>query len=137
MERLSFHDLTPAQQAHFGNGLGPGWMSDRLRGLITKTASWFFKDASWRHHDFGYSLGYTKAHRRLYDWKFYRAMLRDAVSQPVLIWGVAAPVAILIATLFFVAVRAFGGQSGFHFGTGYRSLEQILSDYESEASHDI
>ncbi|KPU83692.1 hypothetical protein JI58_07905 [Marinosulfonomonas sp. PRT-SC04] len=129
MARPSFADLTPAQQAHFGNGLGPSWLPNWLRTSITETASWFFKDASWRHHDFGYSLGYTKAHRRQYDWKFYRAMLRDAVSQPALIWIVAAPVAILIATLFFLAVRAFGGRSGFHFGTGYRSLEQILSDY--------
>lgn len=130
MSRPSFHDLTPDQQAQFGNGIGPVWMPNWMRGLITKTASWFFKDASWRHHDFGYSVGYSRMHRRLYDRKFYRAMLRDAVSQPALVWLIAAPVAILIATLFFIAVRLFGGFGSFHFGTGYRSLAEILSDYE-------
>lgn len=129
MTRPSFHDLTPAQQAIFGNGVGPVWMSNRARGLITKTASWFFKDASWRHHDFGYSVGYSLVHRRLYDRKFYRAMLRDALSQPALIWPIAAPVAILIATLFFIAVRLFGGFGSFYYGTEYRSLDAILSDY--------
>lgn len=130
--RPSYTDLTPAQQANFGNGVGPVWMSGRARGLITKTASWFFKDASWRHHDFGYSLGYSKAHRRLYDWKFYKAMLRDALSQPALIWPVAAPLAILISTLFYIAVRALGNRGSFHFGTAYRSLDEILADYESD-----
>lgn len=127
--RPSFHDLTPEQQAHFGNGVGPVWMPDWARGLITKTASWFFKDASWRHHDFGYSLGYSKKHRRLYDHKFYRAMLRYAISLPAMIWPIAAPIAILFATLFFVAVRLFGGIGCFYFGTEYRSLDDILLDY--------
>ena len=130
--RPSFTDLTPAQQANFGNGVGPVWLPDRARGMITQTASWFFKDASWRHHDFGYSLGHTKEHRRIYDWKFYRVMLSDAVSQPALIWPLAMPVALTIATLFYIAVRTFGGLGSFSFGTAYRSLDEILSDYESD-----
>lgn len=127
--RPSFHDLTPEQQADFGNGVGPVWMPNWARGLITETASWFFKDASWRHHDFGYSIGYSPAHRRLYDRKFCTAMLRDAVSQPALIWPIATPAAIIITALFYAAVRLFGGLGSFHFGTKYRSLDAILSDY--------
>lgn len=132
MKRTSFHDLTLHQQAHFGNGVGPMWLSDRVRSLITQSASWFFKDASWRHHDFGYSLGYSKEHRRLYDWKFYNAMLRDAMSQPTAIWLIAAPVAVVVATLFYIAVRAFGALGSFSFGTAFRSLDEILSDYEND-----
>jgi len=132
--RPSFYDLTPAQQASFGNGVGPVWLSERTRGLITRTASWFFKDASWRHHDFGYSVGYSRMHRHLYDRKFYHAMLRDAVSQPALVWPVAAPTAIIIATLFYAAVRLFGNLGSFHFGTEYRPLDEIMSDYPDDKS---
>lgn len=68
-------------------------------------------------------------HRLLYDHNFYRAMLRDAISQPAMIWLIAAPAAIIIATLFFAAVRLFGGVGCFYFGTEYRSLDEILLDY--------
>ena len=130
MSRPSFHDLTPDQQARFGNGLGPVWLPDRLRSFITNVGSWFFKDASWRHHDFGYSLGYTEAHRRLYDWKFFKAMLKDAVSQPVWCILFYTPLAILLSIIFFLAVFLLGWIKSFHYGDHYRDLPDILSDYE-------
>ena len=124
--RPSFHDLTPDQQLQFGNGVGPYWWPRWARAVVTGLASWFFKSASWRHHDFGYSIGYTAAHRRLYDWKFLVAMLRDAVRQPMPV----VPVAIIVATIFWIAVRV-GGRPSFYFGNGYRSLIQILADFEA------
>lgn len=131
--RPSFSDLTADQQAHFGNGLGPFWLPDPVRKFITETASWFFKSASWRHHDFGYSLGYTEAHRRLYDWKFFKAMLNDALRQPWHIWLIASPLAVFLAVAFFLSVFLFGWISSFHYGGRYRSIDEILADYEELA----
>ncbi len=129
MQRPSFSDLTPEQQRQFGNGVGPGWMPAWMRRLITTTASWFFKDASWRHHDFGYAVGGDRWDRARCDWKFFTAMLRDAVSQPLLIWPFAAPVAILISFVFYIAVRLFGGCGSFEFRDRYATLEEVTKTY--------
>lgn len=130
MSRPSFHDLTPEQQAQFGNGVGPYWLPDRLRQMITKTASWFFKDASWRHHDFGYAVGGDRWDRARCDWKFLIAMLRDALSHP-LIWSpIAAPTALLMSLVLFLAVR-IGGQFGsFKYRNGYASLDDVIEAYK-------
>ncbi|MBI1495408.1 hypothetical protein [Halocynthiibacter styelae] len=128
MKRPSFHDLTPEQQAQFGNGVGPCWLPDPLRRMITETASWFFKDASWRHHDFGYAVGGDQWDRARCDWKFFMAMLRDALSHPK--WRIIRiPLALMIALMFFLAVRIGGQLGSFEYRADYASLEEILEDY--------
>ena len=131
MNRPSFHDLTAHQQRQFGNGVGPYWLPDRLRNLITQTASWFFKDASWRHHDFGYAVGGDRWDRARCDWKFFTAMMRDAISQS-LIWSpIAVPAALLISLAFFLTVR-IGGQFGsFDYRDSYASLEDVIGGYRT------
>lgn len=137
--RPKFSDLTPEQQLHFGNGLGPYWFSDAMRAFITKQASWFFKTASWRHHDFGYVVGGDRWDRARCDWKFYAAMLRDAwdckpISRIVLIDLLAMPfvilLALILASIFYTAVR-IGGQFGsFEYRDSYASLDEVIAAYE-------
>lgn len=68
--RPSYRDLTPDQKAALCNGVGSDWMPYWLRKLLTLLSGWFFDEASWCHHDFGYAVGYTEAHRLQYDQKF-------------------------------------------------------------------
>ncbi|MFV1530535.1 MULTISPECIES: hypothetical protein [unclassified Phaeobacter] len=127
MSRPSFDDLTEAQKLRFGNGVGPYWLPDRLRALITDTASWFFCDASWRHHDFGYAVGGDRWDRARCDWKFFVAMLHDAVTQRWPLALVTVPTALLLSVLFYLAVR-IGGQFGsFDYRQEYATLAEILS----------
>lgn len=81
MKRPQFSELTREQQKYFGNGIGPYWLPERIRKFITSSVSWFFEDASWRHHDFGYVVGGDRWDRARCDWKFFIAMMRDAISQ--------------------------------------------------------
>ncbi len=128
MQRPSFHDLTSAQQATFGNGVGPYWLPTWVRDFITKTASWFFNDASWRHHDFGYVVGGDRWDRARCDWKFLTAMLRDALSQNK--WRVLRiPIALLIALFFYVMVRTFGQFGSFDYRDSYASIEHVRAAY--------
>ena len=129
MRRPSFHDLTLEQQARFGNGVGPYWLPDWARAGITSTACWFFKDASWRHHDFGYVVGGDRWDRARCDWKFLIAMLRDAITQPRLTWPVAAPVAVLISLFFYVNVRLFGQLGSFRNRDRYLSIDEIMTRF--------
>jgi len=125
VQRPSFYDLTPEQQVLFGNGVGPYWLPDWARQLTTKTASWFFKDASWRHHDFGYTVGGDRWDRARCDWKFFTAMLGDAVTQPVKTWIILAPSALAISLFFYVVVRLFGQFGSFKYRENYAVLEDI------------
>jgi hypothetical protein len=128
MRPPKFTDLIPAQQAHFGNGLGPYWLPDRARRFITSQMSWFFADASWRHHDFGYAVGGDRWDRARCDRKFLAAMWRDALSQERLI---AVPLALMLALTFYIAVR-IGGQFGsFVCRDGYADMDEILATYGS------
>lgn len=139
MRRPRFSDLTDDQQKYFGNGLGPYWLPDAVRAFLTDTASWFFRTASWRHHDFGYGVGGDRWDRARCDWKFYTAMLRDAITQRphrtallnVLLLLPAVPIALVLATAFFIAVR-IGGQFGsFEYRDHYASLDEVIAAYES------
>lgn len=128
MRRPSFHDLTAAQQAQFGNGLGPFWFPRWLRNLITGAGSWFFDDACWRHHDFGYEVGGDRFDRARCDWKFFWAMLKDAISQPGLFWVLKFHLAILISIAFYLAVRLVGARS-FQYRDRYLSTAEVLGTY--------
>ena len=127
MQRPQFEQLTPEQQLNFGNGVGPGWLPASVRDFITKTASWFFKSASWRHHDFGYAVGGDRWDRARCDWRFYAAMLKDAFCQRYVfltLWP-----ALILATAFYVAVR-IGGQFGsFEYRDHYATLAEIIEVY--------
>lgn len=125
MNRPNFSDLTAAEQAQFGNGVGPSWFPKWARRLITKSASWFFEDASWRHHDFGYVVGGDRWDRARCDYKFLAAMLKDAVSQPWYVFPVAAPLAILISLFFYVMVRILGQFGSFEYRDRYRTLAEV------------
>ena len=129
MERPSYSSLSPEQKSKVCNGIGPGWFPEWLRNLITETMSWFFDDASWCHHDFGYLLGFTEGYRWLYDWKFLKAMCRDAVFQKNWKWKTTAPVALLLSVFFYLAVMLFGW-IGFHYGDRYRTVNEILDAAE-------
>lgn len=127
MPRPSFMDLSPSQQAMFGNGVGPYWMSDRARQTITGFASWFFKDASWRHHDFGYFVGGDYWDRERCDWKFFAAMLRDSVTQSGPLGWVLVPVAIIISLFFYICVRVGGGLGSFQYRDIPASLDDVIN----------
>jgi hypothetical protein len=131
--RPSFSDLTPAQQALFGNGLGPFWWPDRLRTFVTSRASWFFGEASWRHHDFGYAVGGDRWDRARCDWRFFQAMWRDAWrfdrgdTQSLSYWLLPTElVAAALSVVFYLAVR-LGGQFGsFQYRDRYATLSEAL-----------
>lgn len=112
--------LTSEEQLHFGNGVGPAWFPEWLRKLVTGYASFYFKQASWKHHDFGYTKGYTDEHRREYDDKFLVAMKKDA-DELILSKKLAA---LALSQAFYSAVR-LGGKASFFFCNRYRSLEEI------------
>lgn len=126
IKRPSFSDLSADERKHFGNGVGPYWLSDRCRALITKTASWFFKNACWRHHDFGYAVGGDRFDRARGDWRFFIAMLKDAMSSNIFI----APLAVTISAVFYISVRIGGGWGSFKYRNAYASISVILKSFK-------
>lgn len=126
MKRPQFQDLPTAIQEQFGNGVGPYWLPDWARERITGTASWFFDEASWLHHDFGYAVGGDRWDRARCDWKFYKAMLRDATQIGFTDWPFHVLFALTLATFFYLAVR-IGGQFGsFQYRDRYLSIDEIV-----------
>lgn len=131
--RPSFSKLSPAQQHRFGGGIGPRWMSRGKRRWITETASWYFREADWRHHYFGYVVGGDRWDRARCDGRFLGAMLRDAIAQktewpiaPQAEWFIKAVAAIITSMVFYAAVR-IGGQFGsFVYRERYASLEEVF-----------
>lgn len=133
--RPCFYDLTPAQQIAFGNGVGPDWFPEWLRFIITHWVSWFFQDASWRHHDFGYRMGYTEEHRQRYDRLFLKAMLRDAKQQKhgflkhTKMWS-----AMVMSYFFYLCVRTFGQ---FFFNYDHRYDYTVLDVYVPDKTENL
>ena len=119
--RPSYRDLTPDQRKQLCNGVGSDWMPRWLRKLLTLLSGWFFDEASWCHHDFGYTIGYTEVHRLEYDRKFLAAMLRDADR----LSGLKRMTAQLLARVFYRSVRAFGGKS-FYYADRYRTMDELF-----------
>ncbi len=100
-------ELTPSEQARYGNGIGPHWFPNVLRRWITDFCSQFFREASWRRHDYGYHRGGSELHRIRCDGLFLVAMRRDVYRSPWY-WK---PLTWLLAHLFYIAVRLFGWAS--------------------------
>lgn len=117
-DHISYRDLTPEQRKRLCNGVGSDWMPRWLRKLLTLLSGWFFDEASWCHHDFGYTVGYTEVHRLEYDRKFLAAMLRDAGRGGL----VRYVIAVQLSLLFYVMVRVFGRFS-FSYGNEFTNLE--------------
>ncbi len=122
--RPSYSELTEAQKKLICNGVGSDWTPDFIRNALTKMSRWFFNDASWCHHDFGYSIGHTEKHRYLYDRKFLEAMLSDASQFDDMKYVIA----LLLSYIFYFSVRSLGW-IGFHYGERYRTLEEVLAIY--------
>lgn len=114
-----YQDLTPEQRAVLCNGVGPEWFPTWLVKVITASSSLFFNEASWCHHDFGYSIGHTEADRLHCDRKFLEAMKRDAVLS-----GTLAIVALPLAYMFYCSVRLFG-KYAFRYADSYLSQEDL------------
>ena len=114
--KIRWADLTPQQQAQFGNGCGPDWLP---RLLVKILFGWFF-EASCRRHDFAYSRGGDAADRLAADRGFLKAMIRDAKR---LHWSLRLP-AFVEALAFYGLVRAFGGIT--FDGGRYKALQELL-----------
>lgn len=123
--RPSYTELTQEQRAIICNGVGADWTPPVVRKALTKATQWFFDDASWCHHDFGYSIGYTEKHRKLYDRKFLDAMLSDSSKAT----GFKKIVAYTLSYTFYSVVRAVGW-IGFEYGTRYKTIDEIMKKYQ-------
>lgn len=121
-DKPHFDDLDENQRLAFGNGVGPGWLPDWARMVITGYASWFVGEASWKHHDFNYGRGFTEADRLDADRMFREKMLEDvaALSFPkrLLAWFTIA--------FFYRAVRRYGSRS-FFYCNRYRTLDEMIA----------
>lgn len=116
-KRPSYDSATPEQLKLICNGCGAAWMPNWLRSALTKTSSWYFDEASWNHHDFGYYLGYKEYHRFEYDNKFLEAMLRD--SRNLVLYK--SIFAYILSFTFYGLVRCFGWIN-FYYGSNYKTL---------------
>lgn len=96
-----------------------------VRKALTKATQCFFDDASWCHHDFGYSIGYTETHRKLYDRKFLDAMLSDSSKSK----GIKKIAAYTLSYSFYVIVRCVGW-IGFEYGPRYKTVSEIVQKYQ-------
>jgi len=119
MSLARWHDLTPQQQAHFGNGCGPAWLPDVLTTFIF---SWFFT-ASCRRHDFAYTRGGHEAARKMADMGFLKAMLADVAMAAV----VYRPFLWLLAWVFYALVHVFG-KHRFNYGEPLRLANILFHD---------
>lgn len=130
LRRPKFDEFPPKLRPYLGNGVGNELLPDWAIGFLTQTANWFFDEASWRHHDFGYTIGGDKWDRKRCDWKFFKAMRKDAWRQNLILWPIAAPAAYLIAVVFYLAVR-IGGWRSFAFQAGYTTQEELIERAET------
>lgn len=124
MKRPQFEDLAPEQVRLLDFDVGPGWLPKRWRRFLTQTASWFFDEASWQHHDFGYAVGGDRWDRARCDWKFLSAMLRDARAQR----AVLIIPAVLLALIFYIAVRIGGQFSSFRYRDSYATIDEVIKN---------
>lgn len=118
---VRWSELTPKQQADFGNGCGPKWFP----GWIIKLLFGWFSNASCRRHDFGYERGGSESDKVVVDNGFRNAMLRDAerlAEQHKYAKHIAAWI---VAEAFYLIVKNLGWMR-FKYGP-YQTLEEVLS----------
>lgn len=122
--KIAWSDLTPEQQAEFGNGCGPSWLPEKVANVLF---GWFF-EASCRHHDFNYSRGGNEKDRKKADKDFYNAMMRDSsrVKSPLKYLAKAE------AVVFYGLVRTFGW-AAFDYGR-YKSKEEMTRMISSDST---
>lgn len=108
--RPRYSEATPEQLSKICNGVGASWMPTVTRKILTKLSEWYFDEACWNHHDFGYYIGHVECHRREYDSKFFSAMLRDALK----LSGFKMLLACNLSLFFFICVRCFGWASFYY-----------------------
>lgn len=115
--RPRYQDATPDQLKLICNGVGPSWAPPPVRKTMTLLSNWFFDEASWQHHDFGYYIGRTEKERAEYDAKFFDAMIKDCQQLP---WHKKAN-GYSLSCFFYASVRLFGSAS-FYYGQDYQPL---------------
>lgn len=115
-----WENLTAEQRARINNGVGPDWMPKAVRAALTRWSSWFFEEASWAHHDYGYFKGRTPVDRFRCDWLFLQAMQRDASKLPLL----RRTSGIILSRIYYGFVRLFGWLS-FN-NSGHQTLPEWL-----------
>lgn len=111
-----FSDLTPEQQATFGNGCG-------LYSRMLQVPDFAF-NASCRQHDFSFSRGHSLKDFHKANMDFFRAMLIDASNSDKPIFYS------LMSYIYLIGVTVFG-VFAFKWGTRYKTLEEILA-YDAE-----
>ena len=123
--KIAWSDLTPEQQAEFGNGCGPAWMPNWSLNLVKNWLFGWCYESDCRRHDFAYSRGGSANDRKIADDGLYHAMLRDTAR---LKWW-RYVLASIIAHCFYYLVRWFGWMR-FYYGP-YRSIDQLIPSAES------
>ena len=107
MENLiPWNEATPEMRAAVCNGPGPWWWPRRWRTALRRWLGWFFSDADWCHHDWGYYWGHPD--RATCDRLFLAAMLRDAAAQSTV---ARMGFACALAWCIFALARLFGWAS--------------------------
>lgn len=117
LTRPSYSDATPAQLLIVCNGVGSAWMPEIIRKTLTRLSAWFFDEASWNHHDFGYFVGCTERDRLYCDNQFFEAMRRDARQKSFY----KMLLALNLSLFFYLMVRLFGWTS-FYYGQTYQQF---------------
>ncbi len=111
-----FSDLTPEQQATFGNGCG-------LYSRWLRVPEFAF-GASCRHHDWNFSVGHSFKDFHKANMDFFRAMLKDASNSD-------RPIFYSLCSYIYLAGVTVFGVFAFKWGTRYRTKEEVL-DYDAK-----
>lgn len=99
------------------NGAGPAYLPGFIRRFVTKVLSFYFDEASWDHHDYGYFWGCPS--KAECDRRFLSAMLRDASKQPTIALRLVAR---LISFLLWYIVATQGNYSYNWLGPEYAKV---------------
>ncbi|AUZ85778.1 hypothetical protein [Methylophaga nitratireducenticrescens] len=78
LDPVRWSQLTPQQQATFGNGCGPRWLPKWFNRILHHYLFGWLFEASCRRHDFAYARGGTEVNRKLSNKRYFEAMIRDA-----------------------------------------------------------
>jgi len=104
------------------NGCGPKnrWMNY----LIPDAVFGLHLEESCYQHDLNYMVGHTEADRVKADWQFLESIQGRARAKTAGVWILLRPVYLLVAWVYYRAVRWFGRPS-FHYADRERTLEEV------------